>query len=48
MNIYVYVDYVIGIGIFKNFIGCKSVIFKISGVLVDVFINDGEKIDFGD
>jgi len=39
---------VTGTGILKNLTGCKSVISKISGASADVFINDGEKIDFGD
>ena len=48
MNTHVHADHVTGTGILKNLTGCKSVISKISGASADVFINDGEKIDFGD
>ena len=48
MNTHVHADHVTGTGILKNLTGCKSVISKISGAKADVFINDGEKIDFGD
>ena len=48
MNTHVHADHVTGTGILKNLTGCKSVISKISGARADVFINDGEKIDFGD
>ena len=48
MNTHVHADHVTGTGILKNLTGCKSVISKISGASADVFINDGEKLDFGD
>jgi len=48
VNTHVHADHVTGTGILKNLTGCKSVISKISGASADVFINDGEKIDFGD
>ena len=48
MNTHVHADHVTGTGILKNLTGCKSVISKISGAKADVFINDGEKIDFGE
>ena len=41
-------DHVTGTGILKNLTNCKSVIAKISGAKADVFIKDGDKIDFGD
>ncbi|KAL9978361.1 hypothetical protein ACROYT_G015862 [Oculina patagonica] len=48
MNTHVHADHVTGTGILKNLTGCKSVISKISGAKADVFVNDGEKIEFGD
>jgi len=48
VNTHVHADHVTGTGILKNLTGCKSVISKISGASADVFVNDGEKIDFGD
>ena len=41
-------DHVTGTGILKNLTGCKSVISKISGAKADVFIKDGDTIDFGE
>ena len=48
VNTHVHADHVTGTGILKNLTGCKSVISKISGAKADLFINDGEKIDFGE
>jgi len=39
---------VTGTGILKNLTGCKSVISKISGAKADVYIKDGDAIDFGE
>lgn len=48
MNTHVHADHVTGTGILKNLTGCKSVISRISGAKADVFVNNGDKIDFGD
>ena len=48
MNTHVHADHVTGTGILKTLTGCKSVISKISGAKADVFIQDGDTIDFGD
>lgn len=48
MNTHCHADHVTGTGILKNLTGCRSVISKLSGAKADVFINDGEKIEFGD
>jgi len=39
---------VTGTGILKNLTGCKSMISKISGAKADVYIKDGDTIDFGE
>ena len=48
MNTHVHADHVTGTGILKNLTGCKSVISKISGAKADVYIKDGDAIDFGE
>lgn len=48
MNTHVHADHVTGTGILKNLTGCKSVISKISGAMADVFVNNGDQINFGD
>jgi len=48
VNTHVHADHVTGTGILKNLTGCKSVISKISGAKADVYIKDGDAIDFGE
>ena len=48
MNTHVHADHVTGTGILKNITGCKSMISKISGAKADVYIKDGDAINFGE
>lgn len=48
MNTHVHADHVTGTGILKSLTGCKSVISKLSGAKADVFVHEGDTVDFGD
>ena len=48
VNTHVHADHVTGTGILKNLTGCKSVISKLSGAKADVFVHEGDTVDFGD
>ena len=48
MNTHCHADHVTGTGILKTLTGCKSVISKLSGARADIFIKDGDTIDFGE
>ena len=47
VNTHVHADHITGTGILKNLTGCKSLICKLSGAKADVFVNDGDTIEFG-
>jgi len=48
VNTHVHADHVTGTGILKSLTGCKSVISKLSGAKADVFVHEGDTVDFGD
>ncbi|CAH0560823.1 unnamed protein product [Brassicogethes aeneus] len=47
VNTHMHADHITGTGKLKNLSGCKSVISKCSGAQADVFVTDGDEIEFG-
>uniref|UniRef100_A0A224XVL3 Persulfide dioxygenase ETHE1, mitochondrial n=1 Tax=Panstrongylus lignarius TaxID=156445 RepID=A0A224XVL3_9HEMI len=47
MNTHVHADHVTGTGLLKTKCTCKSLISKISGALADVYVEPGDKVQFG-
>uniref|UniRef100_A0A023F8B6 Persulfide dioxygenase ETHE1, mitochondrial n=1 Tax=Triatoma infestans TaxID=30076 RepID=A0A023F8B6_TRIIF len=47
MNTHVHADHVTGTGLLKTKCNCKSLISKISGALADVYVDPGDKVQFG-
>ncbi|XP_032239365.1 persulfide dioxygenase ETHE1 homolog, mitochondrial isoform X2 [Nematostella vectensis] len=48
MNTHVHADHITGTGLLKGMTACQSIISKNSGAIADVFVNDGDKVVFGD